>query len=261
MSTNEAIGVLASLAVVLLILAVWRYINKKPTFPTAPLLNGLKYPRFQTFPTPRTFDSPGTVFRIDRSDIRFPVTTLPVFGHSGREALASYTTSSSWAFVALLRYLTGASDTKGSTMGSFGVSLKVVLEGGFREFTYDSEIDQLLKNALITYRKDSKYYVVRETISVSKITYDFKGGGKLEAAAKEAISNFVTGNQALAWTDNSRSILTQKFDRPYRVFFTADELLAPGLGMGESGPKRVRSDEPITWKDEQTNPFGSERKP
>jgi hypothetical protein len=164
--------------------------------------------------------------------------------------LATYRTSSKWAVAALLQFMAGAPHVNGSAKGSFGVSVKVVLEGGVREITFDADVDELLRAALLTYRNDSKYYVIRETISVSRITYDFKGTGQLEASAKEAIRSLVKGSQVFSWTDNSRSTLSQKFDRPYRVFFTADELLAPGLGMGESGPTRIQPEEPIAWTNE-----------
>src|SRR6266568_6162421 len=132
MSINEVIGVVSTVVIVLVIVAAWWYLKKRPRFPTAPLANGLKYPGFQTFPTPRTFDFPGTVFRIDRSGTRFVVTTLPVSCESGREALGSYTTTGSWTLSALLRYLAGGS-AEGSTESSFRVSVKVVLGRGVRE--------------------------------------------------------------------------------------------------------------------------------
>jgi hypothetical protein len=250
MSINEAIGIITALVLILLIVGLWSYFNKRPSFPTAPLADGLKYPGFQTFPTPRTFDSPGTVFRIDSSGTRFPVTTLPVSVYGGREALASYTALSNWTFAALLSYLMKAPSVEGSATGSFGMRVKVVLEGGVREGTFDAELDQSLKNALINYRKNNKYFVVRETISVSAIDYDFKGAGRLSTTIKETISKIVKGNQGLSWTDGSESTLKQKFDQPYRVFFTADELLSPGLGIGESAPKRVPANEPLAWKQE-----------
>src|ERR1700730_1320420 len=79
-----------------------------PPKPPKPLstLPDLGLTGFQTFPTPRTFDGPGTVFRITRERIRFPVTRLNVpVEQAGDESFANYTKKVEWSLGFVLKYL------------------------------------------------------------------------------------------------------------------------------------------------------------
>jgi hypothetical protein len=119
---------------------------------------------FQTFPTPRTFDGPGTVFRIAEDRTKFPVTTLIVrVQQVGKEQFANSTQTGQWTLGALLKFW-GAqeilSDPEVSGKAGSSFQLTIQIGEGSRERTDDSEVAAALKAASIDYRDGSHYFHV-----------------------------------------------------------------------------------------------------
>lgn len=239
------LAVVVTVGIVALV-AWWRMPNPVIT----PLADKLQYPGFQTFPTPRTFDAPGTIFRIDESGTRFPVALLPVKLEMGKEAFATYISTTRWKLSALVKFI-GDIGVEAMAEVSSPLTLKVALGRGEREWTFDADVDQALKNAIINYRMESKYYVIRETISVPSITYDFSGSGEFNTTAKQAIDEVAKGKQHLSWSNSSQNTLIESFDRPYRIFYTADEILIPELGAAQVEPQRIPVKYTIVWSAEE----------
>lgn len=214
---------------------------------------GVKLSGFQTFPTPRTFDGPGTVFRIARDRTRFPVTKLNVpVDQVGDERFANYTKTGVWSLAAVLKYL-GAPQllSDAQVSANFGSSLELTLQigQGNRERTYDADVKAALKAASIEYRGDSRYYIIRETIGVSDLSYRFTKKKDLTSGVTAAIKKVVDATGNLKWVGSEQTDLVQKFDRPHRVFYTAEEILPP-TGLLGAEPERRRVTEPLEWATE-----------
>ncbi|MCR9244553.1 MAG: hypothetical protein NXI31_05940 [bacterium] len=100
----------------------------------------LHYPGFGVFPTPRTFDQPGYVFRVARDGRKFPVATLDVpLIERGVEQFATSRQSGKWTSSGLLAYLgIGSAEVASRT----GFSVTVSLQSGARLGIYDGDIDK-----------------------------------------------------------------------------------------------------------------------
>ena len=210
----------------------------------------IRLPGFQTFPTPRTFDGPGTVFRIAEDRTKFPVTTLIVrVQQVGKEQFANSTQTGQWTLGALLKFW-GAQEilTDPQILGKAGSSFQLTIQigEGSRERTDDSEVAAALKAASIDYRDRSHYYVIRETIAVSEFTYRFARKADLTADIAAAVKKAAQARGNLKSDNSQEAEFFQKFAAPYRIFFTAEEIEAP-TGLVGTEPKRRLVTEPLEW--------------
>jgi hypothetical protein len=216
--------------------------------------DGVGLSGFQTFPTPRTFDGPGTIFRITPDQVRFAVVNLKVpVEKAGKEIFANYHKTNEWSLASILKFM-GASKLFGDAQVSvdLGSDTEVTLNigEGNRERTYDGDVDSSLRVAAIDYRKDSRYYIIRETISVSQISYRFGNERNLTAGLNAAIKKLVETTNDLKWKGAQQTELVQHFDGLHRIFYTAEEIVAP-TGVVGSQVQRRRVTEPLQWTNEQ----------
>jgi hypothetical protein len=129
----------------------------------------VQYPGFKTFATPRTFDGPGTLFRIDEQGTRFPVAKLGVsVDDAGTETLPSTEWKKTWGLNAVLQYI-----TLGTVSGeaSHATTLTVRFGPARRERTFDDDIDRAIVSHG-TWKEGSTYYVIRETIAFTTLEYE-----------------------------------------------------------------------------------------
>jgi hypothetical protein len=222
------------------------------TPPPITLENNVNLRGFSTFPTPRTFDGPGTLFRIDKDGTKFPVAKLAIpVEVVGNEVFANYTRETSWSLGGFLKFV-GAirvlSDAQLSANMESTVNLTLQIGQGDRERTYDNEIAAALKDASVKYRGDSRYYVIRETIAVREISYNLTRGNNSLSTITVSINKAIDGSGSLKWVDSRQSELKQTFDQPHRVFYTVEEVLPSGTGFFGGEPKRIRVYEPLQWR-------------
>jgi hypothetical protein len=194
--------------------------------------SGLQYPDFNTFPTPRTFDQPGTVFRINRMGNKLPVSLLKVPIHSGKEAFSKYATRESWTLNTLAQFIGLNLGTSLTDSGSYDVTL--VLSNGLREWTYDEDLDRSLEKVSISFRKDSRYFVIRETISVTNIDYELSNNAGMSAEIRGILNESIQARTDIVHSSKSLRSLKQVFPAPHRLFYTLDEITTGKVGMFES---------------------------
>ena len=224
--------------------------------------DGLKLPGFQTFPTPRTFDGPGTVFRITDGK-KFTVTELKVRLHpAGTEEFADYKRNVDWSFELLGRFLGLAKAAVGAG-GSLGVErdqqFTLRHRTGHPTRTYDAEIRDSLRRANIEFAKGSRYYVIREVISIKNLYVDAGPTWRADVKANVAWKKLVNGRGEAKWADASQTTLIRSFKPAHHVFYVAEQVLPPGVGITEPGSPRLAAldpDEVIHWQEESTEPVG-----
>jgi hypothetical protein len=208
---------------------------------------------FQTFPTPRTFDGPGTVFRIDESGAKFIVVELKIpYEEAGMEQIGTYSRQKQWTIAALVNFLGG----HGSNEGSETIESLMKFGEGHRRRITDTDIDQALEKEQIKYKPRNEYFVIHETIAVPSLDVDFRHSESLSPEVKVAFDEAIKAGSALKWSDTSKRSLVKTFRELHNVFFTADKILPPALGAVSPGrPELIKldpSEQPI-WKTEDVS--------
>lgn len=218
----------------------------------------LKYPGFQTFPTPRTFDGPGTVFRLTADQHRFTVTLLKAkVDKVGTEEFPDYSSDVQWTLGVLVNFLKVrllSGPEAGAEVGR-QVHLNVRLGTGYRERTYDDDIDQALRSAHLVFRRDSRYFIIREAIAVDSLSISANPSTKAGVDAHATLEKIATAEGSVHWQDDTHKSLVRTFAPPHYVFYLVDEILPPGTGVsGNSDPRRYRlTDEDLRWTDESAD--------
>lgn len=193
------------------------------------------YPGYQIFPTPRTSDAPGQVFRIDKDNVRYYVEDLSdgIAQNISEEKVPQATGRRVFTAKTLGKIL--YQDILNLDFSSNSeVEFELKLDDVTREYIQDVDLDRVLTQdrirSMVT-RRDDKYYVIRETVSVMGISYkfsrqaltDFGGEGEIESVA-EAKAN-------LKWDDSATYQLVQAFDKPHRLFYIAERLVPTEFGF------------------------------
>jgi hypothetical protein len=250
--------VLAVVAVLVLLAGAWWLVRSRraPSGPLAPPLLGAGW---QFYSRPTELEPPGTVFRIDPSKRRYMVDTLEVTAQSGDEAVGRREESvqASMGMVARFFGLGPKLDVDAEHSETFVFDLK----GASRQYVSDSDIDTVLDPWLEQHelREGSRYFVIREAVSGSEITYHLdrsqvdKLGG--EASLTEAAK--LEGNLHTS-TSKSDYVLQQTFDKPMRIMFLPEELRPLTRGLAERtviGRRPVTT--PLIWED-ATEPLSEE---
>jgi hypothetical protein len=211
-------------------------------------------PGFQTFPTPRTFDGPGTVFRIDESGTKFPVTQLKIaYQEVGMEQVGTYSRESKWTVGALASFIGG--HTSNDATGTIESLMK--FGEGHRRRINDVEVDQALDASKIRYKPGSTYYVVHETIAIPSIDIEIRHSESLSPEARVTLDAVSKSNASLKWSDDRKKTLVMRFPELHNVFFTADKVLPPALGVNSPGRPEViklKATEQPTWTTEEVGP-------
>ena len=216
-----AVAVLGLAAVVLLA----PYLLRPKVLVTFPV--PLSYPGFQVWPTPRTFDQPGTVFLLNRDQIIHvgEVNQPPI--KRGYESLMGATTTDTWNGTLLAQYL-GTTPAKLNVKSDQKINVTVQLSGAERWMVTEREhpMDKAISQTGLYKRLDEGTpYLVTEAISVNGMEYDVtvdsSQGGTLEIP--EAVS--ANGSISAETISGSRYSLKQSFSQPHYVFYMAHRII------------------------------------
>jgi hypothetical protein len=213
------IGGLAVLGLGAVILLV-PYLFKPKVIVTFPV--PLSYPGFQSWPTPRTFDQPGTVFLLNRGQIIHVDAIHQPPKKLGDELLMAATTTDTWNGTLLAQYL-GTTPAKLNVKSDQNIKVSVQLNGAERWWLENQQIlaSALDKLGLRDRLDEGTPYVVTEAISVNGIEYDVtvdsKEGGALEIPDVASASGSVSAERI----SDRRYSLKQAFSQPHYVFYMA----------------------------------------
>jgi hypothetical protein len=195
-------------------------------------------PGFQLFPTPRSGDGPGTVFRITPEGVRYDVVDLsgalsPAVTVETYPLLIDSTARSLRGDV-LLKFV--AAGGRITTQLDRDVRVEFMLGGARREKTTDVEIDRVLRPRLadIIWRPNDRYYVIRETILVDsmRLKIDRSSANQLDQDA--TFRTVAADTMRLRWSRDATYQLAQRFVPPQRVMYKVDRIepAADGFGGG-----------------------------
>jgi hypothetical protein len=211
------------------------------------------YPEFQMFPSARNFDPPGTVFRINPDGVRFDVVDISksVSPSAGEEAVPEQTGSRQISADAFAMALGGQASASLRGSGRYAVVLK--LAGVRREKTLDFDVDRALKSALqlVALRKDSKYFIIRETIAASQINFTLSVADSAALKAKLGDQAQAETKGALDTSGSGELKLVVKFDLPSRIFYKPEEINIDSSGISEEIKlTRVPVTQELVWRTE-----------
>lgn len=208
---------------------------------------------FQIFPSPRTFDAPGTVFRVDPSGVRRPVADL-----SGMlliiprdEAVPKLTITGNLNIDLFLRWL-GSSRAWGQLQTQDSASVSV--SGARREQAFEVDLQRVVDSAakLIDWGKQGRVYVITETVLADSV--EFSLGRSTRAAIGDTLkSDSAAANSiAVRWTPQSSTAhLALRFKQPHRIFYKVEQLVRRRPLEADTVPiiARIRVVASITWSD------------
>lgn len=206
--------------------------------PKAPGATPLPGEAFVPFPSPRDFDPPGRIFRVDTNgDVR-RLAILDLKPHEGNEVIPSVKTKAGLSLSSVL-------ETIGIPASTFPASAKVELDktrefslaslNGRRVYLEDDQVRGPLAKYLSTVsrRSDNKYYLVRETVRTTSLTYQARKAWVAGAGIEAQFKGSVSAKAGLRWDTGEEFAIDTRFTRPLDVWYVADELeFKPALGAG-----------------------------
>jgi hypothetical protein len=199
----------------------------------------IKYPGMETYPTPRAFDSPGTIFRIDNAGVRHYVDTLDIHAEGPLDEALVQVKRDGTISLSLLAQLLGklkAIDSGSASVKSDTNTVETVnLTGGHRFRAKDSDVDTAVTNLKLRFKPKNRYYVVRETVAVDAVEYTLTRAATTDAKAAAKINQMVDASAGITWKDQANNSLVQKFDKPRNFFYIRDEIFPPATGA-TAGP-------------------------
>jgi hypothetical protein len=203
------------------------------------------YPEFQMFPSARTFDPPGSIFRVNRDGVRFDVADISseIKSAKGEEDIPDQTGRRRVEGNVIANLLKGNTSSALSAAGTYDVSLK--LSGVVRETTSDLNLDKALSLALkqVALRSDNRYYVIRETIAVREVDFELSTTDLKSVSAKIGTKPAGDDKVDIRQQGSTSTTLVGHYDRPYRLFYKVEEVQFTSSGL--SGDLEI-SRQPVT---------------
>jgi hypothetical protein len=219
-------------------------------------------------PLPTDGDAPGTIFRIDPSGKRFDVAYLSdqVKIYNQHIAMPSWSTRKTVAANALIRFLKRTANFHAG--GNTARTLDMTLDSATKQVTLDDDIDALLASKALfksKWKMDSKYYLIRETISVKHLKYSLSQDLVADLGGDAALSASVTGSADIKFASGNVRKIDQSFHPPYRVMYKLVRLLPPAAGISGTGkewtPLQDDVNTAIEWSEKSVDPdAGTARK-
>lgn len=189
----------------------------------------LRVPSFErgffAFPSPRVFDAPGTVFRIDLDGVRRPVADLSSLTRvtARPEAVPRLVVRSLIDGRAFVRWL-GREDRGfgGSRLDSAYISLF----GATREIAYEVALTAVVDSAakLVDWTKSGAVYLITETISADSVEIGFVRESVF-STSDSASSVSSSMGVAARWRPLTSSRLAIRFMQPHRILYKAEQLV------------------------------------
>lgn len=183
---------------------------------------------FQIFPSPRTFDAPGTIFRIDSDDVRHPVADL-----SGllqivpqEEAIPRMTVKGMFNTGFFFSWLRGANR---SLQYQRVDSASVGVSGAKREQAFEVNLQKVVDSArhVIDWKKSGKVYLITETILADSVQIHLSTSIRVTLGDSLKRDSASTHGIAVHWEPQRAADLSLHFPKPYRVFYKVEQLVRP----------------------------------
>lgn len=212
---------------------------------------------FKPFASFRTSDAPGSVFRqSSQGDIR-KVIDLRIPSEKASEVTYDIEAKRDFSAEQLLSIASGDNQcTPASANFKPSAKFETIVSSleGFREFTYDQQVDPALKqleqmfvDGELVFRRDDVYWIIRETISTSEISYSSNRSLLVDLGGDVALKQCVdqgtaaNGSVSLDLGSSEKVTLKRTFKEPLRGWYLADRLIIElPFGAAPGSPPEIR---------------------
>lgn len=205
-------------------------------------------PGFFLYPSPRTFDGPGTIFRIDKDGERSPIADLSpmVRVTPGEEVIPRIVVSGRVNASALFAWVGHETSVKYSK----GDSAVVEIFGTRREITYEADRNRVVDSAekIIDWSRPGRVYLITEAILADSVNVHLRRETILGVG--DSIQRDTSRARALRayWSPSRATDLAVRFLRPHRVLYKAEQIVRTDrLEPGSRATLRVPVASPLWW--------------
>jgi hypothetical protein len=185
-------------------------------------------PGFQIFPSPRTFDAPGTIFRVDAEQIRHPVVDL-----SGMlnivprdEVIPRLSVQGAFSIGAFLTWLGG--EKRGAQYQRVD-SITVAVTGAKREQAFETSLDKVLDSArhVIDWGRPGKIYLITETVLADSVQIRLSTSTAISVGDSLKTDSARAHGISVQWRPQRAAEISVRFPKPYRVFYKVEQVVRP----------------------------------
>lgn len=223
----SVIGLLV-VASVIVLAPNWMATTNK-TVVTLGELPPISYPGFELWPTPRTFDQPGTAFILKGDRIEHFAELIKPY-NVGKEALVSATTTGKWKGALLAQFLGPAAD-KFSIKSDQDIVVKLELSDGDRWRIERPALEEAIRQLTWPDKEEGTPYVVTEAISINSIHYVVTLSGGAEGSLDTSgVGSLPMGTVTAEKRNDGSYVLKQVFAEPHFIFYQASRV-DPGRGL------------------------------
>ena len=180
----------------------------------------------QFFPSPRSFDAPGTVFRVTPDGVRRDVADLSSMLHvaSTDETIPRTVTRGNTQLALALGWF---GNQRVAAQLSRGDSAMVSIVGAHREAAFEADLKRLVDSArvLVDWAAPGKVYVITETIAADSI-HIFVSRNVRQAIGDSGLAgSHSPGAFSASWAPGASSEIVAGFRPARRVMYKADLLI------------------------------------
>ncbi|MEY9604172.1 hypothetical protein AB7M74_010779 [Bradyrhizobium japonicum] len=205
----------------------------------------LAYPDFQTWPTPRTFDPPGTVFVLDGTYLDYRATLGVTVKSVGSEEFATFNATGKWTGSMLANFLGFVSQ---SIESASNLDVNVSAEKVQRWRADPAKLDVAIK-AWVVKNKLPEVFVVTEAISVRKLRYLIGSSTGLTSASDVQPRKDSAAEIAVKKNDDGKWVLEGTYKHPHYLFYRVKRVTF-SLGLNEPQITASDVDAPLRWTEE-----------
>lgn len=193
---------------------------------------------FEAFATPRAFDGPGTIFRLDSEHRRFFVDSVAFTTTGGQEMLAAQESSREMTLAQVVESI-GASAAALPIRVSTDLSSKrftsIKATTAERSRTSDKDVEDALRRWATTAKPvvGSEYWLIRETVSTPGLTYKVSNSWLAGLGLNAEALNKAGYKGEIKATSGDTLEMDTKFTNPLNVWYKAEKVVfSPAFGVG-----------------------------
>lgn len=203
---------------------------------------GVTVEGFKPFPSARSFDKPGRIYRVDPEGHVFKVGILEVEPQKGQEVLPKMQGKSELSLGQIFDTVgLNPVGISGSLRNNFQKKQEFVTESvnGQREFIDDIQVDPLLKKTFdnLVIRPTNKYFLIRETILSDQLKYKSGKSVFVDASVKAEFKRLVEAEASVKWDDSEEFSLDKTFEKPLRIWYKPELIEFKNDSRGALSPQ------------------------
>lgn len=207
---------------------------------------------FHAFPSPRSFDGPGTVFRVGPDGVRHDVADLSamVATHPMAEVIPRISVRGAFDVGGFIAWLGGG---ERGVEYSESDSAVVSVSGAKREQAYEASLKLVVDSAmqLIDWTKPGRVYLITETILADSVSIDVGSKAAIVLGDTLKSDSAKSHGVSVGWQPGQSTHLALRFAQPMRVFYKASQLVRRQGFEQDSIPPLVMvpASKDLFWRD------------